>query len=257
MASKSGWGAWRIGRTGMIEFAALTGLGLFMAAIGPFGTEERGLAERTFYWLILIVGGGVIAALIEPVLVCIRALAAAPRMFAVVQTLVMTPPITMLVWLVSWRMFDGALSAAWYVSLLPRVLVVNVVVVSLAWLIRRTLVQPPSEAPAMSPPPAIAEKLPPKLARADLLAVEAEDHYLRVHTSAGAALILMRFSDALEALKGSATPGLRTHRSWWVGADAVELCAFRDGRGELTLKGGIKAPVSRSYAESVRQTRWV
>jgi len=100
----------------------------------------------------------------------------------------------------------------------------------------------------------IREKLPPKLARATLIAVEAEDHYLRIHTDAGDALILMRLGDALEALEGRA--GMQTHRSWWVAAAAVEHARFARGRGELTLSNGLTVPVSRAWAAAVKAVDW-
>ena len=86
MAAGSGWRRWRIGRTGAAEFLALAGLGLFMAAIGAFGTIERGFPTRAAYWLTVIVGGGLIAAALEPGLLRVRRLARSPRLFAVVQT---------------------------------------------------------------------------------------------------------------------------------------------------------------------------
>ena len=43
-------------------------------------------------------------------------------------------------------------------------------------------------------------RLPDGFRSADLWALEAEDHYLRVHSSAGTTLILMRLSDAVAAL---------------------------------------------------------
>jgi len=46
------------------------------------------------------------------------------------------------------------------------------------------------------------------------MALTAEDHYLRVITDKGSALILMKFEDALAALNGY--PGIQTHRSWWL-----------------------------------------
>ena len=111
----------------------------------------------------------------------------------------------------------------------------------------------PAANPA-APPLAIREKLPPKLARATLLAVQAEDHYLRVHTNAGDALILMRLGDAVDALADR--PGLRTHRSWWVATAAVEDVRFARGRGELTLANGLKAPISRAAAARVKAIDW-
>lgn len=87
--------------------------------------------------------------------------------------------------------------------------------------------------------------------RGTLLALEAEDHYLRVHTDRGSALVHRRLSDALNEV--SAIPGLRVHRSWWVAAAAVEG-ADRDGdRLSLRLRGGLIVPVSRTYALAVRE----
>ena len=103
-------------------------------------------------------------------------------------------------------------------------------------------------------PPVLRAKLPPRLARARLVAVEAEDHYLRIRTEAGSALVLMRLGDALEALSG--LDGFRTHRSWWVARAAVEAVRWKAGRGALTLSDGSSAPVSRTYAAALKGTDW-
>ena len=49
-------------------------------------------------------------------------------------------------------------------------------------------------APAGAPGPRFLDRLPMKLRGAELYAVEAEDHYLRLHTARGQDLILMRLS---------------------------------------------------------------
>jgi DNA-binding LytR/AlgR family response regulator len=93
-----------------------------------------------------------------------------------------------------------------------------------------------------------------KLRGATIRAVQAEDHYLRIHTDRGSDLILMRLSDALDELEG--LEGAQTHRSWWVARDAVRDVARGDGRATLTLDGGIEAPVSRRYAKALRDAGW-
>jgi DNA-binding LytR/AlgR family response regulator len=70
--------------------------------------------------------------------------------------------------------------------------------------------------------------------------VEAEDHYLRVHTDAGDELITARFGDALAEL--AARQGFQTHRSWWVAADAIDEVRWLRGRGEAQLKCGLSSP---------------
>ena len=64
----------------------------------------------------------------------------------------------------------------------------------------------------------------------------------------------MRLADALAELDG--LEGAQTHRSWWVAKAAVTDARRSDGRGALTLKNGVEAPVSRSYAAALREAGW-
>ena len=102
--------------------------------------------------------------------------------------------------------------------------------------------------------PKFLERLPVKLRGAELYAVEAQDHYLRLHTSAGQDLILMRLSDAVAELEG--IEGAQVHRSWWVAKAAVIDAERGEGRATLTLTDGSTAPVSRAYARNLRAAGW-
>ncbi|MFT5777043.1 LytTR family DNA-binding domain-containing protein [Hyphomonas sp.] len=95
------------------------------------------------------------------------------------------------------------------------------------------------------------QQLPVKYRSANLWAVSSEDHYLRVHTSLGEELILMRLADAIADLGG--TDGLQTHRSWWVAKDGVADTRREGGKLLLVLQSGKAAPVSRTYASAVKQ----
>jgi hypothetical protein len=117
---------------------------------------------------------------------------------------------------------------------------------------RRTAPQTALAAPA---PAKFLERLPLKLRGAEVWAVEAEDHYLRLHTSRGQDLILMRLSDAVAELDG--IEGTQVHRSWWVARDAIEGARRGDGRATLTLKDGSEVPVSRTYARILREKNWI
>jgi DNA-binding LytR/AlgR family response regulator len=108
--------------------------------------------------------------------------------------------------------------------------------------------------PAGAPAPRFLDRLPPRLRGAEIRAVEAQDHYLRLHTSKGEDLILLRLSDAVAELEG--IEGAQTHRSWWVAKNAVEDARRNDGRAILSLRGGIEAPVSRAYAKALRDAGW-
>src|SRR5688572_6069384 len=170
---------WRIGRTGPAEFAGLFLVGVFMAAIGAFDTDPADPLRANTYWITVMIGGGVIAALIEPLLWKVPVLAKRPPLLAAAQAVAMTPPITLMVWLVG-AAFSGRVPNPR--GLPPQfisVLIVDIGVVILAVLVRRAtarIAPPAAPATPFAAPAAIAEKLPPRLARAELIAVEAEDH---------------------------------------------------------------------------------
>ncbi len=89
----------------------------------------------------------------------------------------------------------------------------------------------------------------------EIVALEAEDHYLRVHFSDGAStLILMRLSDAIRELPYEI--GAQTHRSWWVAKKAVGDLSKGDGRATLILTNGVSAPVSRSFYKRLNDEGW-
>lgn len=89
---------------------------------------------------------------------------------------------------------------------------------------------------------------------ARLLAVEAHDHYLLVHTDAGTELVTLRFADALEEL--ALAHGFRTHRSWWIAAEAIESVSWRRGAGEARLAGALAVPISRAHAPNLKAAGW-
>lgn len=245
----------RLGRAGVVELAALVLFGVFLATIAPFGTASAPGPMRHLYWQLAVVGGGVIAALIEMGLV--PRLSGRPRLFLVFQLAIMTPVITAWISLLPVVLFGEAVSAARFLRLLPEVLAVNVAALALTWLTRKALNRADTRpsVPEGLAPLAIRHKLPPRLARARLIAVEAEDHYLRIRTEAGSALVLMRLGDALDLL--STMDGFRTHRSWWVARTAVQTVRWKGGRGALALSDGSFAPVSRTYAAALKGTDWV
>lgn len=117
------------------------------------------------------------------------------------------------------------------------ILGVQAVVVGVAIAKARQLTHVPPEQPAEMDGHPLAPRLPFALKRAAVLALSSEDHYLRVYTARGEALILMTLAEAVEMLKD----GFQVHRSHWVHGGAV-----RDYRsGQVELVGGLRLPVSR------------
>lgn len=228
-------------------------IGAVMAVLGPFQTADRPLVERGAYWLACMVGGGLIGIAIDEPLRR-RVSRFWPRVIA--ASALMTPLVTLLVAQINTVMYRvpvtlGQLSDLWF----------QVFVVSFASMVFRqfawahSAVAPAgAAAPPQDPTATFRKRLSAKKRGAAILAVEAEDHYLRVHTDAGQELITARFRDALAEL--SAAPGFRTHRSWWVAADAIDEVRWLRGRGELQLKSGLVTPVSRSQAAALKEAGW-
>jgi DNA-binding LytR/AlgR family response regulator len=98
------------------------------------------------------------------------------------------------------------------------------------------------------------DRVPDKLKGGAIYAVQAEDHYLRIRTSKGSDLILMRLSDAIAELEG--IEGAQTHR-WWVAKDGIAEVKRAEGRVALSLKDGSEAPVSRPNVRALRESGWI
>lgn len=86
----------------------------------------------------------------------------------------------------------------------------------------------------------------------DVLALESEDHYVRVHGIKGSELLLMRLRDAIGEMDG--VPGEQTHRSWWIARDGI-ADVVRTGRTlEVVLRDGTHAPVARDSVDRLERS---
>jgi len=236
-----------------LDLLLLAGFGLMMGALGPYRTLDVPTALRTAYWLLAMIGSGLAGIALD------RTIGARIRGFwlrIVAVALAMTPPVTLYIYALNAWLLD--LPRRWW--LLPQlawqVLVVAVLLMALRALAWRRVVETRT---IIAPPLPEAERdfrlrLSAKRRSARLIAVEAEDHYVRVHTDAGSELVAMRFSEALEEL--AQAYGYRLHRSWWVAAETIEAVKWKRGGGEARLAGGVIAPVSRSYAGALKQAGW-
>jgi DNA-binding LytR/AlgR family response regulator len=172
---------------------------------------------------------------------------------ALVIAVSVATPLTLVIlgWIVFVHHVPASLALA--ESILPSAFGSSLVMTALAFLVRRPSTQTHA-APPSAPPPKFLARLPAKLQGGELFAVEAEDHYLRLHTSLGQDLLLMRLADAIAELEG--LEGAQTHRSWWVAKAAITAVERGDGRATLTLKDGAEVPVSRGFARQLRAAGW-
>jgi hypothetical protein len=236
------------------------GLGVLFAWFGVYQTSIFPLPERIAYWTILM-GVGIASSTIANPLVIERWL---PKAHPLVQVAaiaaLISVPITIGLALIELAV-DGVIAPLdWWGLQYLYVLALSAVMTALAWVVEKwrmgTLVAAPAAAPVATPAGStFAERLPVKFRSGLVYAVSAEDHYLRVHTSVGETMILMRLADAVREL--AALEGQQTHRSWWVAKQGLADVSRGDGKVTLKLKSGAEAPVSRTYAKAVRNAGWL
>lgn len=253
----------------LTQLASALALALCFAVLGPFGTyTDLSVPVRYAYWIGLVLVGYLNILLAAHAVASLRPGLRHWWMLAAV-TLVSSVPTTLAV---AWVESVTRLSHPVPLSVFPRVYGC-VVLIQLMMVLFLTRLQPslsslllrrretadppappaaPAPVPAPSSTPAFYRRIPLHLGQ-ELLALSAEDHYLRIITAAGSDLVLMRLSDALAELGESA--GLQVHRSWWVAQGAVRALGRDKGRMTLTLNNGLEVPVSRTYAAAVR-TAW-
>lgn len=239
---------WRLFAKDLAFFAAI---GAFMAIVNPFNAaQQSSILLRFVYWTGLIAVGGVAGRLgfhLAPHIqnpahwalgVLCASISSALAVTLVIYTLAVI------------EYGSEAVPISEIVPIYGFVFVIALAISSVAYLFDQ--VKDAELAEAVSPDPAkkFLERLPIKYRTAELYAVSSEDHYLRVHTSMGEELILMRLADAMRELENA--DGLQTHRSWWVAKAAVTDLKKENGKLTLVLQSGAEVPVSRTYTKAVK-----
>jgi hypothetical protein len=227
--------------------------GVFMALAGPFGTHGAPLLTRFTYWVPTMIFGSLVGVFVT------RLASTRPKIgdnafwLWAVTTIALTPPITLFVLWYTNIVFG--VNPGGIAFLAPSVFLVSAAMTGIMILTYRpglaTHAPPPSSGPVRA---RFLDRLTPKIMGGEIHAVAAEDHYLRIYTSKGEDLILMRLSDAIAELEG--IEGAQTHRSWWVAKEAVATVERDGSKLTLVLKDGARAPISRPNVKPLCEAGW-
>lgn len=248
------------------SFLLAIGIGVVMAIIAPLQTDQIAFPSRFAYWQILMLSGATIGLGITELVERWGRLRPWPWIEVPLVGVLIALPLTLIV-MGTGAMFFGTNAAGLFrfgynfaVTTL-----ISVAITALGHMIndRREgdgMVQKPAVADpptsATAEPNRFAQRLPLEFRQFPIMALQAEDHYLRVHFMGGqSTLILMRLSDAMAELP--ADIGRQTHRSWWVAKDAVRSVSKADGRAMLRISADIEAPVSRSFYKTLNDDGWL
>lgn len=97
---------------------------------------------------------------------------------------------------------------------------------------------------APEPEPGLLLACQPEI-RGDVLAAEAQEHYVKIKATEQGGMALYRFGDAVRDL--SRYNGMQVHRSHWVSDEAVAAVIGKRGSLKIELRDGDIIPVSRRY----------
>jgi len=230
-----------------LSFGAL--IGTIIALLGPYGSFYNELSLRLVDWVAILLLDTIILGLSVPPIIRFGAKAGMPRMSAFLVALaissvpaaVVSETVSRFFWsehVREYRWID------WYLQTL-----LLAVVITALWVVFELARQSWRDSPTREAP------VEDGLATADILCLQMEDNYVRVHREDGSTLHLMPLHQAIGRY---GTPnGLQVHRGWWVAADAVER-AERDVRNwRLRLRNGVIVPIARNRINAVRREGWL
>jgi hypothetical protein len=234
------------------ELGVATAVGAFLGVIGPFGSYANdSVASRILHFVVCFWVGTLIFGLAHRLAVAGARRIGAPLWLALVAAAIVGCGVLSIFvgWLAVslWPFLAGKLSPLdWFAQCL---LLSGPVL--LYMLVREGVVRLPGRPPPVEVTPATAE---PPLA-GEVLCLQMEDHYVRIHGPLGSRLVAGPFDRVIASL--SDVEGLRVHRSWWVARAAVEAAQI-DGRNlRLKLSNGLSAPVARASVATLRAAGWL
>jgi len=262
----------------LLELWAILVLAALVGFLGPFGTYTQApLASRIWRWLSLLAGAYV---LIRPAIALLRRLAKAiglpegPVTFWGVW-LCSAPLAAIWLWIGQdeFRQLDG------FVGLMPFSILCSVAVLAVArWAASADLrivgrsgvhdektIADEAVEPALSEsdrmveatqgeepsPAALMNRLSPAFA-GPVVALQSEDHYVRVHGAMGSELLLMRLRDAIAEM--GSVPGEQVHRSWWVAASGIVDVDVAGRNWTIHLTGGQSVPIARDSIPRLKRS---
>lgn len=229
-------------------WAVLLGVIAVLSLTGPFDTYgQLSLPARAAYWTAVGAGSFGLGMACSMLVACwAEDVGLRARPATILGGLVAGIPVAILNSALHHLAFGSRLLAETW-TILPYAMVITVIVSFLYELHAARDTEPAGPAagsPAPTPTATLLEKLPAHLGR-DIVHLQAQDHYVKVTTPQGSALVLMRIGDAERDLAGLG--GLRVHRSWWVSRHHTTQILRRNGQDHVVTSLGLEIPIGRAY----------
>ncbi|MEW9856592.1 LytTR family DNA-binding domain-containing protein [Novosphingobium sp. M1R2S20] len=264
-------------RRGLLELWAMFVLAVAVGFLGPFGTYHNDpFVYRVSVWFLLLMGAYL---LVRPLMLILDMVANATslpaRPLRFWGAVVATAPVAAL-----WSIIgeDTLRAEEGYLLLVSFALLCGLAVFAVTewagWADRRVRARlsvaevdvskfqesaPPElrddrdteEGTSQASDPPLRARLSPAFV-SPIVALQSEDHYVRVYGANSSELLLMRLQDAIAEMGN--VRGERVHRSWWVALSGVEAFG-RSGRAWVVrIAGGKRVPVARASVERLQKS---
>ena len=172
----------------------VVGLGLLFAWLGVYNTGRLPFYQSFIFWTSTMAVGAGTSVVIAPIVWGPRFEdVAAPFKIGIAAAIISVPVTLTLMVFFSYSTWTVSETLQQY----SYVLVISLIVTTGAYVRDVMAGETPDAMTSTNPMQTFLERLPVKFRTADLHALSSEDHYLRVHTSLGEELILMRLADAV------------------------------------------------------------
>lgn len=243
---------------GVLAFAA--SLGVVLGVLGPYGSFwNDNVGGRVVCWAAMMTQGAVIAGLLIPLVMRAGATLGLPKPFSLAVGIVAASgPIHFVVWLTARAAWPRQIATLTAMDRYTQTLTTEICGVVLWMLFRMAWHAWGFDGGAAPGDHAGAARVAPDQpaqAHGDLIALQMEDHYVRLHRVHGSTMELMPMEAAIQ--RYGQADGLRVHRSWWVASSAVAR-SFREGRNwKLQLISGSIVPVARNRLIEARAKGWL
>lgn len=260
-------------RRSLLEFWAIFLIAAIVGFLGPFGTYlQSSLADRVGQWWMLLMGAYVFVRPWIFALSWVATATALPSRIVVLWGVIATSvPLAML-----WRAVgqDAYRELNGYSGLLPFSLLCALAVLGTErWaataneriemhrrLQEQAVLAPVEAAPLRETPkkpegigiPQLHSRLGASF-EGPIIALQSEDHYVRVYGPKGNELILIRLRDAITEMEGVA--GMQVHRSWWVAFDGIAAVDQAGRNCSIRLRNGVDLPVARDSIQRLHDAR--
>jgi DNA-binding LytR/AlgR family response regulator len=242
---------WRAHMLSPLTATALVSVTAILALVGPYGTIlSLSLPERAAYWGLLVVLGYAVGFFASVAFLRTPAHGAA-RLGCVALAGVLTGAVVSLIVMgLNLVVFGFTPDLPELPGFVATIMVISIIVMAVLDLFSRhfaSAAQPVSKAGGA---PTILSRLPLDK-RGPLVALSVEDHYVRIRTTKGEDIQLMRLADAMREV--GETPGAQVHRSHWVAFEHVTKVTRQGDRATLYMAHGGDIPVSRANIPRLKE----